>query len=1036
MIRLFLALFCFSASLFAQTSDSRRLEVLFLGDDRGHNPIERYRVLKQALGPKGFNLTYVENLSELTRKRLDLHDALIVYANHESDTVPETIIPWVRDGGALVALHSACGCFHPSEEWFKLVGGRFESHEGRVFSPRTIDPLHPITKDLPKLEAWDETYVHKNLAEDIKILQLRDPSNRNEKDPQPWTWVRNEGTGRVFYTASGHDLRVWKEPAYQALVERGILWAIGETRAKEFHSLTLPPLVIEDPKIPNRAHPEVPMMPLQKPLSAADSALHTQVPAGTKLVLFASEPMVVNPIAIDWDQRGRAWVVESFGYPNDVPKKPGTGDDRIKILEDTNGDGMADKMTVFAEGLRHCTTTAFAHGGVIATDGTDIVFLRDDDGDDKAESRKVLATGLKIWDTHASTSHFLYGMDNWINATVGYSGIDMKVGDTEHKFGAGVFRFKPNLSKLEHLQQTTNNTWGLGFTSDGEVLGSTANNNPSWMLSMPAAAYTGSGIEQPKTPRLDDQPFIYPNTFDITQVDQIDRYTAAAGHMLYNDTFFKDVFCDNPAFICAPTGHLVAMGNVTDKGSLLSTNLRGRNLFASADAWSSPVAARSGPDGAVWIADWYNPIVQHNVVFRFWNPARGYDQPHSPYHVGDHKPGKGNAYITPLRDRKHGRIWRVVPATGELRKSPDLDDPASLVNALNSPSQHLRLQAQRLLVETQPAGIVKSIAELVQSAATPDGSSEPLGAYHALRTLSAFDSPDADDCIIAALASSHSGIRLQAALSLDPGNPRFIAKLPDLIAAASNQRELRHYFTQAALAASNEPVAAAIWNRVTNNFEGDEPLRQAASLAMRRQGSALLAAGFSADSLPSGWLLKEFETIASQIAAGPNRAALASLLKSAPAAINNHFSSILNAAPTPKAAAAPELPASLVPGRDAYLKSCVECHQSDGKGVPDTFPPLVDSAWVRTEADTMLRIMLGGVMGPIQVKGKEYNSAMPGHSHSSDEELAQIANFVRHTFGGVKEAPIKPDQVKALRPEVEARKFTPWTVPELDAARK
>src|SRR5690606_16745654 len=107
-----------------------------------------------------------------------------------------------------------------------------------------------------------------------------------------------------------------KDPVYQELVKRGILWSIGDQKAKAFSLLKIPDLVVEVPRVTNRTHPEIPMMPLQKPLTPAESAVHTQVPAGTKLVLFASEPMVKNPIAIDWDERGRAWVVESFGYPN------------------------------------------------------------------------------------------------------------------------------------------------------------------------------------------------------------------------------------------------------------------------------------------------------------------------------------------------------------------------------------------------------------------------------------------------------------------------------------------------------------------------------------------------------------------------------------------------------------------------------------------------------------------------------------------------------------------------------------------------
>ncbi len=286
--------------------EPRRLEILFLGDDRGHKPLERYRVLNQALAPQSFNLSFVEDLGKITRENLSLYDALIVYANHESDKVPEAIIPWVKDGGAIVALHSACGNFHPSKEWFDLVGGRFESHEGHVFSTKTINPNHPITRDLPLLKCWDETYIHRDLVNDMHLLQVREPINRNETQELPWTWIRTEGKGRVFYTASGHDLRCWNEDAYQILVRRGILWAVGEEKAKAFSQFKNPELVEETPEVANRAHPDIPMMPLQKPLSAETCARHIQFPAGTRPVLFASEPMVKNPIAIDWDERGRA----------------------------------------------------------------------------------------------------------------------------------------------------------------------------------------------------------------------------------------------------------------------------------------------------------------------------------------------------------------------------------------------------------------------------------------------------------------------------------------------------------------------------------------------------------------------------------------------------------------------------------------------------------------------------------------------------------------------------------------------------------
>lgn len=1043
-------------TLSANAEEPRRLEVLFLGDDGHHKPIERYRVLKQAVGPQGINLTYFEDLAGLTRGKLNQYDALIVYANHEKAQVPEAILPWVKDGGALLALHSACGNFHPSKEWFDLVGGRFASHEGGVFSPKTVDPNHPITKDLPVLESWDETYIHRDLTNDRHLLQVREPMNKDETEEQPWTWTRNEGKGRVFYTASGHDLRCWNETAYQNLVERAIVWAIGDEKVKNSLYGKLPALEIETPQIENRAHPDIPMMPLQKPLSATDSAKHAQVPVGTRLELFACEPMIINPIAIDWDERGRAWVVESFGYPNDVPNEPDTGADRIKILEDTDNDGKADKVTVFADKLRHCTTTVFVNGGIVATDGADIVFLRDEDGDDKADTRRVLASGLKIWDTHASTSHFVYGLDNWIYATVGYSGIDITLGDKRHELGKSVFRFRPDLTELELLQNTTNNTWGLGFTEEGDIMGSTANNNPSWILSIPAKAYDGSGLKQPATPRADTSTVIYPNTRDITQVDQIDRYTAAAGHFFYTDEVLGKLFNTNYSeesrgisfskelptkkiqtchtFVCEPTGHVVGLGEVIPNGSLFATHFRGNNLYASSDAWSAPVVARTGPDGAIWIADWYNPIVQHNVVFRFWNPARGYDYPHSPYHTGEKKPGAGNAYITPLRDKKHGRIWRVVPNNlKELRRNSALDPKhlPSLLKALYSPSQHIRLHAQRLIIESTEMKAIDVLESYIKHKAHADRSSKPLTAIHAIWTiegLGAAPGSKGHAVLTEALKNKDPLIRRNALLALGANDPSSIAALPDLISSNNSLRDQLIILSVAAQSTSNDLIAAAMLRFSANEIK-DETVREAARLAMRRQGTAILAAALKEEPTDS-WHIAELLEIAKRIAASPNRPALDALLSTSSEAWRARIASVIAAAKNPAPPAVP-LPKHLTEGRNHYMKACIECHQADGNGVPGTFPPLAGSEWVAGDQKTLLRILLGGLYGPIKVKDVEYNSVMPGHSHVSDEELAAIASYVRFAFGDKKEEAIAPAEIKALRPEIEARKFAPWTAKEL-----
>ena len=140
--------------------------------------------------------------------------------------------------------------------------------------------------------------------------------------------------------------------------------------------------------------------------------------------VIAAEPDVGNPIAITWDHRDRLWVVEALDYPNGL----GGGNDRLKICEDTDRDGKADKFTVFADGLSIATSAIHANGGVIVTSGSQILFLKDTDSDDLADERRVLIDGFKTYDTHAGVSNLKYGFDGWIYGTVGYAGFDGTVG--------------------------------------------------------------------------------------------------------------------------------------------------------------------------------------------------------------------------------------------------------------------------------------------------------------------------------------------------------------------------------------------------------------------------------------------------------------------------------------------------------------------------------------------------------------------------------------------------------------------------------
>ncbi|HEY7424498.1 MAG TPA: PVC-type heme-binding CxxCH protein, partial [Gemmataceae bacterium] len=722
-------------------AESPRIKVLFLGDNGHHKPIDRAADLLPALARAGIDMAYTDELNDLNAENLARYDGLIIYANHAkiSDAQEAALLAFVENGKGLIALHCASFCFLNSPKYISLVGGQFQSHKTGVFRTRIVDAKHPAMKGVKDFEAWDETYVHHRLTGDRHVLMAREEDGKRE----PWTWVRTQGKGRVFYTASGHDERVFRNADYHRLVIQGIRWAAG----RPDHEYVTKPFEDLPGELPNyREGKSARLHKMQAPLSPAESMKHLSVPGGFRVELFAAEPDIVKPIAIAWDGRGRAWVAETLDYPNDK-HRDGEAHDRIVICEDTNGDGKADKFTTFADKLSIPTSMVFAGGGLIVAQAPDILFLKDTDGDGKADVHKVLFSGFRINDTHAGPSNLRLGLDNWIYATVGYAGFDGVVGGKRHRFGQGVFRFKPDGSELEFLGSTSNNTWGLGLDETGEIFYSTANGEHSSYLAIPNRYFESvRGLLGKGTVRMADYRRFHP-ICAIRQVDNHDGFTAAAGHAVYTARQFPQSYWNRIAFVAEPTGHLVAMCRLDKQGSNFVTHDR-FNLLASTDEWTAPIAAEVGPDGAVWVLDWYNYIVQHNPT------PPGFQT------------GKGNAYVTPLRDKKHGRIYRIVkedvkapvinirinPILIENAKQPpklDLDKatPAQLVAALENENMFWRLQAQRRLVDRGKADVRPALVRLIErNWNTFDLTAENATIIHALWTLhglDAFSSADA-----------------------------------------------------------------------------------------------------------------------------------------------------------------------------------------------------------------------------------------------------------------------------------------------------
>lgn len=743
--------------------ESKRLEILFLGHDSHHHHSEKFfPMLALPLFQKGINLTYTSDPNALNTENLSRYDGLIIYANHNTITGPQesALKDFVEGGKALIPLHAASFCFQNSDWYIKTVGGQFQTHKYGTFTAPIVKKDHPVMAGLKGFETWDETYVHTKLNPDITVLQERIEGSHHE----PWTWVRTQGKGRVFYTAYGHDERTWKQAGFHELVTNGILWAVNDQAREQYARLKLPVPVFQDANVPNYEKRD-PAPKFQLALTPEQSQKLIQVPVDFDLKLFASEPDIVNPIAMAWDEKGRLFVIETEDYPNEIRSEDGGGKDRIKICEDTDGDGKADKFTLFADNLNIPTSLTFANGGVILAQAPHFIFLKDTNGDDKADVRENIISGWGKSDTHAGPSNLKYGLDNKVWGVLGYAGFRGKVNDKPLNFSQGIYRFEPDGKNLEYIGRTSNNTWGLGFSEDFEVFISTANGNYSGHFAMPLqyvkrSVAEGSGNTVYPLDSHYDMSYLTPA---LRQVDFHGGFTAAAGHNLYTARNFPKSYWNATAFVCEPTGRLLYQAKLKANGAGYKEK-NGFNLLASSDEWFAPVHAEVGPDGAVWVADWYNFIIQHNPT------PRGFEN------------GKGNAYINPLRDNKHGRIYRVVYKKAKPYTPLKLDknDGAGLIAGLKNDNMFWRTTAQRLIVESQNKTLTPELLKLVNDQSVDEiGLNSP--AVHALWTLQglgAFDGPneEAYHTLVRAVRHPAAGVRKNA-VKLLPRNEKTLSAL-------------------------------------------------------------------------------------------------------------------------------------------------------------------------------------------------------------------------------------------------------------------
>ena len=663
-------------------------------------------------------------------------DVLILHAQEAGNIAigeeRKNLLNFLKRGGGLVVIHAGAVSRDPG--WYKsIIGGswNFDRPTKWLEAPMSLyftDRYNPITKDISNFDLEDEIYYDMDILPEAHILAAAytpkaiDTGGKGNKEaqeraaeyvakkkgvniydiqPQVWTYENTIEGGsegyRSFVHIPGHWHTNFSHNGIRTMILRGIAWAGKRDSVDE---LCKPDELGDALRYVEGGVPR-----------PEDLPKHLEIHPEFDISLVASEPLINNAMNIDWDDKGRLWVVETPEYPNGLRQAnveswkdsgsliPGVYDrepqDRVSILSDTDGDGIMDSKKVFADKLELATSFVLYKNGIVVCSAPDIWLFEDTDGDDIADKRSKLYTNLGTRDTHAVINNMRWGMDGWVYATHGYSSTDnVTSGDGSQGFGPigmGVVRFKPDGSAFEQYASRGGNTWGLEMTTDGEVFYTqpTTGNPlvhvvlPEPILAkgkLPGVVGTNGLLDGATT-----NPAMHWEQQAYVQIDQVGRYTAGAGCVIYEGGAWPDKW-HYTYFTSEPTLNIIGQFHVKPDGVTYSAAKEpGREeteFIRSRNLWFRPIEVRTGPDGALYIVDFCNQAVIHN-------DTRG------PTH------GPANAAVRPDRDHYYGRIWRVQHKEAKQIKAPNLDgaDVATLKEASTSPNNHIKELAIRLLRE-------------------------------------------------------------------------------------------------------------------------------------------------------------------------------------------------------------------------------------------------------------------------------------------------------------------------------------------------
>ncbi len=489
----------------------------------------------------------------------------------------------------------------------------------------------------------------------------------------------------------------------------------------------------------------------RQPRSPEQSLAAWHVRDGYRIELVAAEPLVVDPVAIDWGADGKLWVVEMADYPLGLDGQGQPGG-RVRYLEDRDGDGRYDQSTLFLDGLNFPTGIMAWRNGVLITAAPDILYAEDTDGDGRADKREVLYSGFQQGNQQLRVNGLRWGLDNWIHCASGSHrsnyGANSQI--KSHRTGKQVqvgsrdFRIRPDTGAID--PESGPSQFGRNRDDWGNWFG-LQNSYPAWHYVLEDRYLRRNPHYAPPDPRKllsQANPRVYPVAPPLERfhsVDHSNRYTSACSASVYRDDL---LFARNEVqhlFTCEPVHNLVQHNRLIADGVSFRLERDGEgeelDFLASEDPWCRPVMVRTGPDGALWVVDMYRYMIEHPQ----WLPQKGKDALRPMYRAGD--------------DR--GRIYRVVRHDKPPRRVPHLSifSTQQLVETLEISNGPQRDLAQRLLIERGDAEAAPLLEKLLAE------SEAPWARLHALCTLEGLGRLDTER-LRAALSDSHPAVRRHA----------------------------------------------------------------------------------------------------------------------------------------------------------------------------------------------------------------------------------------------------------------------------------